>query len=107
MEGKRPQEDCSVAWFALSDFMVTGLPYPGCLWPIILTQDPSWWRSAKMDFSEEDSGRLVGHMDWHLLLTFPEFFQLGLLVLCSSLGSSVIKLLMQMVTMGPGQGGRF
>ena len=32
----------------------------GCLWPIILTQGPSWRRShgsAKMDASEEDSGR--------------------------------------------------
>ena len=68
MEGKRPQEDCSVAWFALSDFMVTGLPYPGCLWPIILTQGqniPSWCLlhcSVKMDASKEDSGRLVGHV---------------------------------------------
>ena len=57
MEGKRPQKDCSVAWFALSDFMVTGLPYPGCLWPIILTQGPFWWGtdcSAKMNATKED-----------------------------------------------------
>jgi len=26
--------------------------------------------SAEMDSSEKDSGRLVGHMDWHLLLSF-------------------------------------
>ena len=31
----------------------------------------------------------------------------GLLVLCSLLGPPVIKQLMQMVTMMPGQGGRF
>ena len=38
----------------------------GCLWPIILTQGPSWGvapHSAKMDSSEEDSGTLVGHTD--------------------------------------------
>ena len=26
--------------------------------------------SANMDSSEEDSGKLVGHMDWHLLSPF-------------------------------------
>ena len=31
----------------------------------------------------------------------------GLLVLCSLPGPPVVKQLMQMVTMGPGQGGRF
>ena len=38
-----------------------------------LTQGPSWWhthRSAKIDSSEKDSGRLVGHMDWRLLSPF-------------------------------------
>ena len=32
----------------------------GCLWPVVLTQSPSWWSihcSAKMDTSEKDSGR--------------------------------------------------
>ena len=46
-----------------------------CLWPIILTQDPSWWYMhclAKMYSSKEDSG---GWQDtWYLLLTFPELF---------------------------------
>ena len=34
---------------------------------------PSWWpahRSTKVDSSEKDSGRLVGHMDWRLLPPF-------------------------------------
>ena len=47
--------------------------FPGCLWLIILTQGPSWWRvhhSAKMDSREKDSGRLVGHIDWSLLSLF-------------------------------------
>ena len=41
--------------------------------PITLTQGPSWWcvhYTAKMDSSEKDSGRLVGHMDWRLLSPF-------------------------------------
>ena len=47
--------------------------FPGCLWPIILTQGPSLWCtrcSAKMDASKKDSGR------WCLLLTFPKLFWL-------------------------------
>ena len=36
-------------------------------------------RSAKMDSSEEDSGRLVGHMDWRLLSPFDlyQIFPVG------------------------------
>ena len=48
-----------------------------CLWPIILTQSPSWWCmhcSAKMDASKKDSGRWSN--TWCLLLTFPELFLL-------------------------------
>ena len=49
--------------------------FPGCPWPIILTQSPSWWctsYSAKMD-AREDSGRWLDM--WYLLLTFPELFR--------------------------------
>ena len=46
---------------------------------------------------------VVGHV--MSLLTFP--FGGGLLFLCSLPGPPVIKQLMQMVTMVPGQGGRF
>ena len=70
-EGKGAQENCSATWLTVSGFMVMG--FPGCLWPIIQTQGPSWWHvhcSAKMDNSEKDSGRLVGHVDWHLLAPF-------------------------------------
>ena len=64
----------------VSGFMVMGLVSRFSL-ANHLTQGPSWWHthcSAKMDSSEEDSGRLAGHMDWHFLflLHFPEFFQL-------------------------------
>ena len=46
--------------------------FPGCLWPIILIQSPSWWHMhcwAKMDGSDKDSGRWS--YTWCLLLTFP------------------------------------
>ena len=48
----------------------------GCLWPIVLTQGPFCWMhcSAKMDASEEDSGRWSDM--WCHLLTFPELFWL-------------------------------
>ena len=68
------------------------------------------WRthcSAKMDASERDSGKW---MDTRCLLsTFPELVWLvvGLLVSYSLSESPVTKQLMQMVTMVPGQGGRF
>ena len=63
---------------------------------------------SQMDAREKDSGRWSDM--WCLLLTFPELFRLvggGLLGLCSLPGPPVIKQLMQMVTMVPGQGGRF
>ena len=47
--------------------------FPGCLWPITLTQGPSWrcaHCSAKMDSREKDLGRLVGHMGWSLFSPF-------------------------------------
>ena len=79
-QGKGPRENCSATWLTVSGLMVmelvSGLSLATHLsWPIFsLTQGPSWWRShlsAKMDSSEKDSGRLVGHiMDWHLLPPF-------------------------------------
>ena len=56
-----------------------------------------------MDASEEDSGRWLDI--WLLLLTFPVGG--GLLVPSSLPGPPVIKLLTQMVSMVPGQGGQF
>ena len=40
--GKRAQENCPALWLVVSGFMVMG-SVPGCLWPVILTQGPSWW----------------------------------------------------------------
>ena len=50
---------------SVSDFYGDGISFPVCLWPIILNQCPSCWYthcSAKMDSSEEDSGRLVAQV---------------------------------------------
>ena len=64
--------------------------------------------SAKMDSSEEDSGMLVGRMDWLLLSPFdlPQILPVGggLLVMCSLPGSPGVKQLMQMVSVVPGLG---
>ena len=52
--------------------------FPGCLWPIILTQSLSWWHihcSAEMDSSKKDSERLVGRVTSPFDL--PEFFWLA------------------------------
>ena len=51
--------------------------FSGSLWPIILIQSLSWWRthrSAKMDASERDSGKWTDTRC--LLSTFPELFRL-------------------------------
>ena len=51
--------------------------FPGGLWPIILIQSLSWWRThrpAKMDTSEKDSGKWTDKRC--LLSTFPELFRL-------------------------------
>lgn len=48
-----------------------GVSFPGCLWLIILTLDPS---IAQLDgFQQRDCGRLVGHMDCSLLSPFDLF----------------------------------
>ena len=64
-----------------------------------------------MDSSEEDSGRVVGHTDWRLLSPFDpsRILPVGgsLLVPRSLPGPPVVGELMQVVTVMPGQGGRF
>ena len=107
-EGKGTQENCSAAGLAVLGFMVMGL-VSGWLWPIILIQSLPWWRthhSAKMDASERDSRKWTdrqGLLDLSRTLLAGG----GLLVPYSLSGFPVIKQLMQMVTIVPGQGGRF
>ena len=75
-EGKGTQENCSAAWLAVLGFMVMGL-VSRWLWPIILIQSLSWWRthhSANMDASERDSGKWMDKQG--LFSTFPELFRL-------------------------------
>ena len=52
--------------------------------------------------NEKDSGRLVGHVDWCLLLVGG-----GPLVPCSLPGPPVIIQLVQMVPVVPGRSGQF
>ena len=87
-------------WLAVSGFMVMGLVSGLSLaahlaWPTSgLTQHPSWWRahlSAKLDSSEEDSGRLVGHIiGWRLL---PPFGPSRILLLNLVFGGSTVFLI--------------
>ena len=82
---------------------------PGCLWPIILTQSPSWWLmhcSAKMDASEKDSGR------WSDMCLFFDLCRTlpvggGLLVPCSLPGPPVVKQLMKWLLKGLARMGGF
>ena len=63
------QVNCSALWLAVSGFMVmrlvSGLPLASHSdsgpFPVTLAS------LSGMDSSKKDSGKLVGHMDWHLL----------------------------------------
>ena len=110
-QGKETQENCSAAWLTMSGFMVMGLVSG---WSLTnhsnsqsflvahasLSQDG--WIPQQEEFCEVD-GHVVSPLDLsQTLLTGG-----GLLVLYSLSGSPVIKQLMQMVIMVPGQSGRF
>ena len=107
--GKGTQENCSAMWLTVSDFMVMGLV--------------SGLSSASHSDSEsflvvhalfsEDGCQWEGfwEMGGHVVSPFDLFQTLpvggGLLVPCSLIGLPVVKQLMQMVIMVPGQGGQF
>ena len=70
---KGAQENGSAAWLTDSGFMVMRLVFGLSL--ANHSDSGSFLvaprhNSAKMDSSEMDSGRLVGHMDWHPLFPF-------------------------------------
>ena len=108
-QGKGTQENCSAVWLAVSGFMVMGLVSG---WSLAnhsdsesflvahasLSQDGCWWEG----FWEVDR-----HAVSPFYLFRPVLVGGGLLVPYSLSGSPVIKQLMQMVTMVPGQGGQF
>ena len=75
-----------------------------------MTQGHSWWhvhRSAKVDSSKKDSGRLVGLIDW-LLSAFDlsAILPIGssLLVLHSLPGPPIVRELMRVSMISSGQG---
>ena len=96
--GRGTQENCCATWLRVSGFMVMGLVSGFCsqsFWLRVL----SWWCTyhlAKMDCSEEDSGRLLEHMDWSLLSPFDLSWILpvhgSLLVPSYSPGNSCCKI---------------
>ena len=107
-EGEGTQENCSAAWLAVLGFMVMELVSGWFLAnhsnteSFLVAHD-----SAKMDASKRDSGKW---MDRHLSpldLSWTLSAGGGLLVPYSLSGSPVIKQLIQMVTVVPGQGGQF
>ena len=54
-------------------FYGDGISFQVVSGPVTLTRGPFWWcahNSVKMDSTEMDAGRLVGHMGWHLLSSF-------------------------------------
>ena len=86
--GDGTQENCSATWLTVLGFMQMGLVSRLSLashlaWPMFCLTQPPWWHahfSVKMDSSEKDSGRLVGHKDWYLfwpLSSSPSYFSVA------------------------------
>ena len=108
-EGKGTQENCCVTWLAVSGFMVVGLVSGLSL---ANYSDSESFLVVHALFSQDGCQRggfweVVGHVvsPFDLCQTLPVGG--GLLVPCSLPEPPVVKQVMQMVTMVPGQGGRF
>ena len=108
-KGKGTQENCSVIWLAVSGFMVMGLVSGLSLANhsdsesflvvhALINQD-----GCQREGFWEVVGQVVSPFDLSRTLLVGG----GLLVPCSLPGPPVVKLLMQIVTVVPGQGGRF
>ena len=108
-EGKETQENCSATWLEVLGFMVMGLVSRLSL---ANHSDSESFLVVHTLFSQ-DGGQRGGF--WEVVRHVVSLFDLSwtlpvggsLLVLCFLPGLPVIKQLMQMVTMVPGQGGRF
>ena len=104
-EGEGTQENCSAMCLAISSFMVMGLVSG---WSLANHFDSGSFLVVHASFSQ-DGGQQEGlwEVDRHTVSPFDISRTLpvggGLLVPCSLPGSPVIKQLMQMVTMVPGQ----
>ena len=107
-EGKGTQENCSVTWLAVSGFMVMGL-VSGLF--LANHSDPESFLVVHALFSQDGCQRGF----WEVVRQVGSPFDLsrtllvggGLLVPFSLPGPPVVKQLMQMVTMVPGQDRRF
>ena len=107
--GKGTQENCSVTWLAVSGFMVMGLVSGLSL---ANHSDSESFLVVHALFSQDVSQRegfweVVGQVVSPFDLSQTLLVGGGLLVPCSLPGPPVIKQLLQMVTMVPGQDGRF
>ena len=108
-EGKGTQENCSVTWLAVSSFMVMVLVSRLSL---ASYSDSESFLVVHALFSQDGCQRegfweVVGHVVSPFDLSWTLPVGSGLLVPCSLPGPHVVKQLMQIVTMVPGQGGRF
>ena len=107
--GKGTQENSSATWLAVSSFMVMGLVSGLSL---ANHSDSGSFLVVHTLFSQDGCQRegfweVVRHVVSHFDLSWFLLVGVGLLVPCSLSGSPVIKQLMQMVTIVPGQGGWF
>ena len=108
-QGKGTQENCSATWLAVSSFMIMGLVSRLSL---ANYSDSESFLVVHALFSQdgwqtEGFWEVVGHVvsPFDLSRTLPVVG--GLLVPYSLPGPAVVKQLMQIITMVPGQGGRF
>ena len=106
---KGTQENCSASWLAVSGFMAMGLVSG---WSLANHSNSEYFLVAHASLNH-DGCQLEGfrEVDGHVVSPF-DFSRIlpvggGLLVPYALSGSPVRKQLMQMVTMVPGQGGRF
>ena len=110
-EGKGTQENCSATWLSVSGFMVMGLVFG---WSLANHSGSGSFLVVRASLSQDgfqrggfwEVGRTYGlasPFDLSRILQAGG----GLLVPCSLPGLSVVKQLIQMVTVVPGQGGWF
>ena len=108
-EGKGTQENCSATWLTVLGFMVMGLvsglslaSHSGSESFLVVH---AWFSQNGCQWGGfwEVVGPVVSPFDLSRILLVGG----GLLVPCSLPGPAIVKQLMQMATMVPGQGGRF
>ena len=108
-EGEGTQENCSAPSLTVLGFMVMGLASGLSL---ANHSDSESFQVVYTMFSQDGCQRegfweVVRHAVSPFDLSRTRLVGSGLLVLCSSPGPPVVKQLMQMITMVPGQRGRF